>query len=888
MESENFKLFTEITGEQDIIKITNSLQRNNFNVDLAIDQYYRELHRQNLSQELMLKRKFQDSQQGILLGTFDSDAYAISSIQNVKNGHRLSIRLPKQHTFGKNKKKEDQDKTVRFAMEPNGFSVGKFPQAVSEFLYPLISGNLIEIEVFVLDSQSSLSLLDSLKVTINVILKPEALCDPAQTAKEVITQKNASADEYFTQREAFQKLFKLLNLEKTQSALVNHKREPLNDKLNLEESKGMENVDKALGLDDLNGESELSEMEPAPSFRSCLYSYQKQALAWMYERETHTKSNRNNGELHHLWEEYKAIDGRFIYFNHYTGQVATKFPEGGALCKGGILADEMGLGKTVMVVSLLHTHRRGYTHSPKKSKNINEGGTLIVLPLSLMTQWHSEIENHGTGLKVMEYYSEKTKSLRELGSPDVVLTTYGVVQTDCATSGPLFKMNWFRIILDEAHNIRNRETGITKSCLKLQGLYKWALTGTPIQNRLDDLYSLISFLEVEPWNDYLWWNRVITKPFNRQDPNVFEALRRLLKPIVLRRTKASKLANGSPIISLPPLNIDTIYLAMHIEERRVYDRLFNHTKARFRSLISQGRLKSYISSVFELLLRLRQLCNHPFLIMNKNDADPLESIDKFFNKVVENTSENYINELVDKIKQGEAMDCPVCLDMIDDAVITKCGHFMCRLCGVQQVEKNRNCPLCKAVLTAHDLTTVPRENKFQLDITKEWRSSAKIEYLLNLLQESNEPTVVFSQWTTMLDLLEIALKKAEISYARLDGSLNKNQRENALQLFKNGRQVMLITLKAGGVGINLTYASRVILMDPWWNPAVENQAIERVHRIGQNRTVRAIKLICHDTVEERMLELQARKQEISEGAFTAHTTTMSLDNLKIIFDEDGI
>lgn len=167
------------------------------------------------------------------------------------------------------------------------------------------------------------------------------------------------------------------------------------------------------------------------------------------------------------------------------------------------------------------------------------------------------------------------------------------------------------------------------------------------------------------------------------------------------------------------MTVSTVFLNMHIEERLIYNRLFVHSKARFRSLMSEGKLSTYISSVFELLLRLRQLCDHPFLISSRGDVDPLESIDKFFTKIVENTSDNYVSELVERIKHGEIFDCPVCLETVDDAIVTKCGHIMCRICGAQQVDKNRNCPLCKTSLTMHDLTTVPRETKFNLDVSKE-------------------------------------------------------------------------------------------------------------------------------------------------------------------------
>ncbi|CAG9330396.1 unnamed protein product [Blepharisma stoltei] len=883
METEKLRLFKEITGEQDQDKALHYLSKSSSNLDHAIDLYFQDIHTQNLTRELLLKRKIQASNPIITLGMFESDAYAISTVSHIEIGHPLTFKFPKPRPHPKGKRKETPDRTIRFAMEPNGFSFGKLPQNTADFLFPLISGNLITIEANIIDAPTSITLLDTFKIAITVNLLPDALSDPSVQTSEEINNHNISPEEYFNQREALQKLFELVRLEKTQSAIIDDQ-EQTNEKQSQEEGKSLASIEKNLFLENL-GEIELREMSPPFTFRTPLYPYQKQALSWMYERESIRGGNRNSRELHHLWEEYKTAQGRFLYFNPYTGQISIKFPESAALCKGGILADEMGLGKTVMIIALIHTHRRAFEHAPKKPKTL-EGGTLIVLPLSLITQWHQEINSHGVDLKVLEYYSDKNKSVQELKNAEIVLTTYGIINSEYANQGSLFKIPWFRVILDEAHIIRNKDTSTTKAVMKLQAKFKWALTGTPIQNKLDDLYSLVRFLEVEPWSDYLWWNRIITKPFNKQDPNVYAILRRLLKPIMLRRTKETKLADGSLMVSLPPISIETIHIEMNSEERSLYNRLFEHSKARLHSLISTGKFKAYIASIFDLLLRLRQLCDHPYLIMSRGDTTPLEKIDQFITKLTENSSDQYAQDLAGKIKQGEIFICPICLDVADDPVMTKCIHIMCRMCASQQVERNKNCPLCKTPLTMHDLTTVPRESKFSLNLDNEWCSSSKIDMLIRMLMISSEPTVVFTQWTSMLDLLEIALQKARISYSRLDGSMNKNQRENALQEFKAGRQVMLISLKAGGVGINLTYASRVVLMDPWWNPAVENQAIERVHRIGQEKQVKAYKFVCRDTVEEKMLALQERKNVIMEGAYTEQNASMSMENLMYVFQDN--
>lgn len=236
------------------------------------------------------------------------------------------------------------------------------------------------------------------------------------------------------------------------------------------------------------------------------------------------------------------------------------------------------------------------------------------------------------------------------------------------------------------------------------------------------------------------------------------------------------------------------------------------------------------------------------------------------------------------IEDGDDFDCPVCLSQPEKVVITHCAHIFCEACILKVLKRtNPPCPICRRQLSRSDLFLVPptktsndNEDDLQKMVNFDRPLSSKVKTLLKLLitsKEANpsEKSVVFSQFRKMLILLEEPLKAAGFRVLRLDGSMSMKKRTEVIQEFgKNGSHsstVLLAALKAAGAGINLTAASRVYLVDPWWNPAVEEQAMDRVHRIGQKQEVRVIRLIVKDSIEERVLELQERKKRLVGGAF---------------------
>ena len=402
-------------------------------------------------------------------------------------------------------------------------------------------------------------------------------------------------------------------------------------------------------------------------------------------------------------------------------------------------------------------------------------------------------------------------------------------------------------------------------------------------------------------------------------------LRQQIAPLLLRRTKGSTDVDGKPIVVLPPRTVRTIYLQLSDEERDFYTKLHSRSRAEF---LSYGVNASY-TSVLALLLRLRQCCDHPFLVLSRSDTgNTLGAVEKHLGggtgasraaAVLERvkqqgSSGSGSSEGAEATEEGAAEEqnrdeCPVCLEPPDDAVITPCAHSFCRECilGVLGHKTSVECPMCRKPLTRESLLTLPRANRFCVDLDNQWRSSAKVDALMHSLcdglQEEEDAaaameeaedddddeddddrpppppplkSVVFSQWTAMLDLVEAALKRepkfapgsGRYGYTRLDGGMSADERMKALKRFRDDKsmRVFLMSLKTGGVGLNLTAARRVYLLDPWFNPATEEQAMDRVHRLGQEQPVIATRFIVRGTVEEKMLKLQDSKRALCQAA----------------------
>ncbi|KAJ6817439.1 putative SWI/SNF-related matrix-associated actin-dependent regulator of chromatin subfamily A member 3-like 2 [Iris pallida] len=695
---------------------------------------------------------------------------------------------------------------------------------------------------------------------------------------------------------------------------------------------------------------ELAEMTPPDTLQCELRPYQKQALHWMVHVEKGSCLEEAATTLHPCWDAYHFGDKRdhVIYLNAFSGDATTGFPSTLQMARGGILADAMGLGKTIMTIALLlaHTdkgdsstssacqafgecinasHMRNLSPNyAKRSTNISDtnkllkfkasligGGNLIICPMTLLGQWKAEIETHakpGSLTIYVHYGQSRPKDAKFLAQHDVVLTTYGVLSSEFSAenseeNGGLYSVRWFRIVLDEAHTIKSSKSQVSMAAAALAADRRWCLTGTPIQNNLEDIYSLLRFLRIEPWGNWGLWHKLIQKPYEEGDERGLKLVQSILRSIMLRRTKSSTDKEGRPILVLPPADIQVIYCEMTAAEKDFYEALFKRSKVKFDQFVEQGRVLHNYASILELLLRLRQCCDHPFLVMSRGDTQEFSDLNKLAKRFLRGgkdavggeanvvPSKEYIKEVVKEMQKGEEGECPICLEAFEDAVLTPCAHRLCRECLLSSWRSAVAglCPVCRNIINRQDLITAPTESRFQIDIEKNWVESSKVSILLQELENlrtSSSKSIVFSQWTAFLDLLQIPLSRRNLTFVRLDGTLNQNQREKVITQFTEDHDilVLLISLKAGGVGINLTAACNAFILDPWWNPAVEEQAVMRIHRIGQTKTVSIKRFIVKGTVEERMEAVQARKQRMISGALTdQEVRTARLEELKMLF-----
>lgn len=692
--------------------------------------------------------------------------------------------------------------------------------------------------------------------------------------------------------------------------------------------------------------------EPADTFAMDLRHYQKQALHWMMSKEKDEKDENREASMHPLWEEYawpvrdmedkdlpQVKDQAKFYVNPYSGELSLKFPVQEQHCLGGILADEMGLGKTIEMMSLVHSHKsdvalklegkdsgpqsvNNLPRLPANSVNVERAPctTLVVAPMSLLAQWQSEAENaskEGTMRSMVYYGNEKTANLQALcceansaSAPHVIITSYGVVLSefnqvaarngDRATHGGLFSLNYFRVILDEAHHIKNRQSKTAKACYELDAEHRWVLTGTPIVNRLEDLFSLVRFLRVEPWSNFSFWKTFITMPFESKDfMRALDVVQTVLEPLVLRRTKDMKTPSGEALVPLPLKTVDIVDVELSKPEREVYDHIFTRAKRTFTANVEAGTVLKAYTSIFAQILRLRQCCDHPILTRNQNlvadeedaaevadaasgladDMNLQSLIERFTAATDDSANANAFGaHVLEQIRDEADSECPICSEepMIEQTV-TGCWHSACKKCLLDYINHQTDkgelprCFSCREVLNTHDIFEVVKDEghpdtKWSLQRLGS-NSSAKIGALMSHLKAlRNElpgtKSVVFSQFTSFLSLIEPALTRAAIPFLRLDGSMSQIARKQVLAEFAASQKgvVLLLSLRAGGVGLNLTMAKRVFMMDPWWSFAVEAQAIDRVHRMGQVDEVKVYRFIVKESVEERMLKIQDRKK----------------------------
>ncbi|XP_024376643.1 DNA repair protein RAD5A isoform X1 [Physcomitrium patens] len=862
--------------------------------------------------------------------------------------------------WGRGKGASTAAEIVRFSCQRSG-EVGRIPGDWARSLIPLVNSGKVKVEGKCRSSPANLSLMSSIIVDFKVYVcrsmfakynsstaritasSEGTLHQPLPTLlrllhRQPITRAAFTPEELYSRKRTLDRhvgdvtpIVKKLKLSSAEGSTAGAQAEVAEEEVSVLSD---EDVTKLVGSADA---CKLDEMDPPPILNCELRPYQKQALHWMTQLEIGATTEDASRTLHPCWEAYDlSEENTTFYLNLFSGEASLEFPSASSAARGGILADAMGLGKTVMMISVVMANpgRGGLATDPAVSGSSNTleaprsqlgnlsqvmemrkkqsglrkgGGTLIVCPMTLLGQWKSEFETHvaGDSLSVYAYYgTDRIRERKALLEHDIVLTTYGVVasesnQSNFMEDGPLHSIHWFRIVLDEAHTIKAFRTSTSKAVFMLTADRRWCLTGTPIQNKLEDVFSLLHFLRIEPWSNYSWWEKLVQKPCEEGDERGLNLLQAILQPLMLRRTKDSLDQHGRPILVLPSVDMQVVECEFTEAEQDFYTALYKKSKTKFDQFVEQGKVLHNYASILELLLRLRQCCDHPFLVMSRGDTADYADLDKLAKRFLKGEQEGLVNrptkafveEVVKDLQTGQKGECPICLESMEDAVLTPCAHRLCRDCLFASWRSYGGgpCPICRQTLTRQDIITAPSESRFQVDVEANWTDSCKVNALMNELEElrpSGAKSVVFSQWTAFLDLLEIPFKRKKIKFVRLDGSLSQQQREKVLNDFRSQSDimVMLISLKAGGVGINLTTASNAFLLDPWWNPAVEEQAIMRIHRIGQTKDVQVKRFIVKGSVEEKMQAVQARKQRMIAGALNNQEVRVArIEELKMLF-----
>ncbi|KAK4210760.1 SNF2 family N-terminal domain-containing protein [Rhypophila decipiens] len=642
--------------------------------------------------------------------------------------------------------------------------------------------------------------------------------------------------------------------------------------------------DKENGLENETGDQRL---------KTPLLMHQQQALSFMLQRES-----GDIPEQRRLWEK-TTKNGQEMFIHRIT---KTSSPVKVEEMGGGVLSDEMGMGKSLCILALIvqtldasHAwadQRKNDEHTSSKIRRHSHSSLIIVPSALLINHWLKEIRDHtGDALKTLKYHGPgRERELGALEQSDVVITTYNTLAAEAtAKKSQLHKINWYRVVLDEGHIIRRQATTLYRHCADLEARSRWCLTGTPIQNRLEDIGALFAFLRAEPFHSIAQFRRFICAPYEEGKPIAKERLILLYRSLCLRRTK--------DILTLPGCDEQTRTLELTDDEKRQYAKTTNildrymRTQEHRAGGAGYGHYHSLQSwkktqfGLFQAHLQLRILCNHgtfqkPFSWKKRDMKD-------------EKTAER--EAFISELGAGSELLCDGCKafrPIIGLAAGAQhnfagdCPHSFCLECledfsGLPGLENMRTCPLClrngNTVVRADDATDVVMQDADRTESTDRDMHqdayfnhvgySTKMEALVEDVKKDivESKSIIFSCWTRTLDLIAKTLRKEQIEFDRIDGKCLLSERQRIIDRFaaKDSAPVLLMTTGTGAFGLNLTAANRIFIVEPQWNPSVENQAIARAIRLRQEKKVQVTRYFIKDTIEEQMMSQQVKKRQVA-------------------------
>ncbi|KAI0123677.1 SNF2 family N-terminal domain-containing protein [Xylariales sp. AK1849] len=549
---------------------------------------------------------------------------------------------------------------------------------------------------------------------------------------------------------------------------------------------------------------------------------------------------------------------------------------------GGILADDMGLGKTITMICAIVSSLRSATEfsllrtgPPQNSdcKAIPVKSTLVIVPsVLLLDTWIEEIEKHVTKGTLTYYKYHGTSRRLSTTSPipyDIVLSTYSSIAADYSRGGGVLKcFEWYRIILDEAHIVRNSSTRQFKAVTSLLANIRWCLTGTPIQNTVEDLGSLIKFLRLPILDDTATFRKHIigrNKITGTVSKRGFENLQLLLGSLCLRRT--------SSVLSALGVTFKEYRQEFSAGERDAYDKLGADCRRSLDAAVNSASTKKAHHAILEGLLRLRMFCNNGTETVRLQDPFPFRS-----------------DEAMSILQQSESASCAICSAELfsfdhDDITgtsphLTGCPRLICAECLPQfhgEIQSKRaqgdmHCSLCGDIdSSSNKVLVINSTSSLYCGVSSEPETyPTKILTLLDDIKTHyyEEKSIIFSFWKSSLDLIETIFLREGVKFRRVDGSLHTSQRVQRLLDFRQDPsiRVLLMTLGTEAAGLNnLSVASRLHLLEPQWNPSVERQAVGRIMRLGQDRKVTIVRYIMKASVEESVQSRQVQKLHLASA-----------------------
>ena len=645
--------------------------------------------------------------------------------------------------------------------------------------------------------------------------------------------------------------------------------------LMVSESRSVHQDTRSGYMDDFVFQGNLPEAPIPQALRTELFRHQRQGLYFMLQRE-HGWSY--TGHLNDIWKA-TTVSGLSMFQNTVNDDVQLDPPR---QFRGGLLFDDMGLGKTLTVIALAASDLEMRNDLRAHDQSMHTRCTLVIVPPQLLGMWEEQLSNHvrPDAFRWCKHHgSRRLTQLSQLKDYDLVLTTYNTVAAElkcrfAMSKSVLLQAHWHRIVLDEAQEIRDPRTQAAKAIRMLNADRRWAVSGTPIQNHLSDFRALLQYLRATPYDDPVAFERDITHVWKTDHERAIRNLKHIIMSLALRRSR--------DVVELPPRTHSDTFLNFSLDECALYEpleirvtSLLNHAKNSIETTTRRNALQGFNA--------LRLVCNfgtlsdkkHLTAFSTTSSWSPADAQEMFNSLVTAN--EAFCTKCSTEVVHGSTSSDIASAEIFEaievQPTISACGKVLCANCSrkiKQSLDSTFEWCGCFSACPVHVVEfgrSSSEVNHISLGHLSLPEFPTKTRALISDLQSfPNSKSVVFSSWRTTLDLCAAGLALAKIPYVRFDGQVNDSERVIALASFKADPniKVILFTISCGAVGLDLTAADRAYLMEPQWNPTVENQAFARIHRMGQTKPVTTIRFIMNRSYEEHVIEVQKQKKTFSD------------------------